>query len=176
MVFDEETVYSFGRKPQYYRWTTPMEYMLYASPKEAQVEQLRAKRRGQSGQAQKRRAGLADAPPASVVAQWKQDVPMLVRAMVMAHETLFLAGPPDVIDEPKTLKTIQTPETQQLLARQAAALDGSEGAILWAVAKADGQKLAEHKLDALPVFDGMIAAGDRIYCATTDGDILALGE
>ena len=31
MVFDQDTVYSFGRKPQYYRWTTPMEYVLYAS-------------------------------------------------------------------------------------------------------------------------------------------------
>jgi len=39
-----------------------------------------------------------------------------------------------------------------------------------------GAKLAEQKLDAMPVFDGLIAAGDRIYYATTDGRIIALGE
>ncbi len=31
MSFDDETVYAFGRKPQFYKWTTPIEHELYAA-------------------------------------------------------------------------------------------------------------------------------------------------
>jgi len=183
MVFDDDTIYSFGRKPQYYRWTTPMEYMLYAAPKQSKVVQVGSAKRRQNTQAnqktqtkKKKGAGLSSMPPTTVQAEWNEDVPILVRAMVLAGKTLFLAGPPDLIDEPKTLATFETPETQQLLARQAAALEGSEGAVLRTVSATDGKTLAERKLDAAPVFDGMIAAGQRIYYATTDGQIIALGS
>jgi len=33
MVFDDEQIYGFGRKPQYYRWTTPIEHHLFAANK-----------------------------------------------------------------------------------------------------------------------------------------------
>lgn len=114
-------------------------------------------------------------PANTIQTGWKQDIPVLVRAMVLAGETLFLAGPADLIDEHKTLAAFDTPATQELLARQAAVLEGSEGASLWAVSTSGGKKLAEQKLDSLPVFDGMVAAGDRIYYATTDGRVIALG-
>jgi len=173
MVFDGQTVYSFGRKPQYYRWTTPMEYMLYAAPKQPELVRIGGDGKGRAGQP-KKRPGLGSTPPGTIETRWKQDVPILVRAMVLAGKTLFLAGPPDLIDEPKTLSTFDTPQTQKLLARQAAAIEGSEGAVLRAVSAADGKKLAEQKLEAMPVFDGMIAAGDRVYYASTDGRIVAL--
>lgn len=123
----------------------------------------------------KKRAGLSGMPANTIQTGWKQDIPVLVRAMVLAGETLFLAGPADLIDEHKTLAAFDTPATQELLARQAAVLEGSEGASLWAVSTSGGKKLAEQKLDSLPVFDGMVAAGDRIYYATTDGRVIALG-
>ena len=31
LVFDEKNVYGFGRKPQYYRWTTPIEHQLFSA-------------------------------------------------------------------------------------------------------------------------------------------------
>ena len=31
LVFDDENVYGFGRKPQYYRWTTPIEHQLFSA-------------------------------------------------------------------------------------------------------------------------------------------------
>jgi hypothetical protein len=34
--------------------------------------------------------------------------------------------------------------------------------------------LAGMKLEAVPVFDGMIAAGGRLFLATTDGRVLCL--
>ena len=33
LVFDDSTVYGFGRKPRYYRWTTPIEHQLFAADK-----------------------------------------------------------------------------------------------------------------------------------------------
>ncbi len=35
LVFDDDTVYGYGRKPKYYRWTTPIEHHLWAADKEA---------------------------------------------------------------------------------------------------------------------------------------------
>jgi hypothetical protein len=166
MVFDEKRVYSFGRKPEFYRWTTPMEYMLYASDRQPQV--LRTAKN-------KKRSGLGATPPTAIRTEWKRDVPILVRAMVLAGEILYLAGPPDILDERKTLKTLDTPETQKLFTRQVSVFEGNEGAVLWAVSKS-GNKLSEQQLDGLPVFDGMIAAGNRLYFATTDGRVICLGQ
>jgi len=149
LVFDETTVYGYGRKPQYYRWTTPMEYQLFATAK--QPEQLRL------GTAQQARRGASRQPNRGIALDWTQEVPVLVRAMVLADETLFLAGPPDVVDEVESLRTFDQADTQLLLARQAAVYEGSEGAVLWAVST-DGTKLAEQKLDSVPVHDGMAAA------------------
>ena len=33
MAFDEEYIYSFGRKPEYYKWTTPIEHQLFSVDK-----------------------------------------------------------------------------------------------------------------------------------------------
>jgi len=101
-------------------------------------------------------------------------VPLLTRAMVLTPNALFVAGPPDLIDEQQTQKTLTDDATQRLLAQQAAALEGAEGALLWAVSPTDGKKLAEQRLTALPVFDGLIAAGNRLYFATTDGRVIAM--
>jgi hypothetical protein len=85
-------------------------------------------------------------------------VPVRIRAMVLAGERLFVAGPPDEVppDDPM------------------AAFDGRRGAVLRVHAAADGKLLAEHKLDAPPVFDGLIAAGGRLYVATEDGAVSCL--
>jgi outer membrane protein assembly factor BamB len=173
MVVNGDTVYSFGRKPEFYRWTTPMEYMLYAATKQPEVERIDD---GRGANAKKKKSGLSQKPQNQVRALWRRDVPVLVRAMVLAGKTLFLAGPPDLIDEPKTLATFDAPATQELLAKQAAALEGEQGAVLWAVSSSDGKKLSEKPLQELPVFDGMIAAGNRIYYASTNGNLIALGE
>jgi hypothetical protein len=106
---------------------------------------------------------------------WTQSTDVGVRAMVLADKTLFVAGPPDLIDETKTLASFDQAGTQKLLARQAAALKGAEGAALWAVSTVDGRKLTELKLDAVPVFDGLSAAGGKLYMATIDGKIICLG-
>ena len=103
---------------------------------------------------------------------WTKDVPLFVRAMVLAGETLFVAGPPDVIDEQQVFRQIDNLKVRQSLADQDAALDGKKGALLLAVSAADGKKLAQYNIDSPPVFDGMAGAGGRLYMATANGELL----
>jgi len=91
---------------------------------------------------------------------WFRWIPVRVRAMVAANNALFVAGPPDVVDPDDPM----------------AAFEGRAGAVLWAVSKEDGKKLAEYKLDSPPVFDGLIAASGRLFLCTTDGHVICLGE
>jgi len=104
---------------------------------------------------------------------WLDEEPSLhVRAMVLANKTLFIAGPPDVVDEEEAF---YNPNDENVLARldkQSAALEGQNGALLLVVSASDGEKLAEYKLDSPPVFDGMAAANGRLYLATKNGKIL----
>jgi outer membrane protein assembly factor BamB len=170
LVFNDTTVYGYGRKPKYYRWTTPMEYQLFATAKRPKGIDG-ASQQGPSSREQRRRG---QAKASDVIFDWTQDVPVLVRAMVLANKTLFIAGPPDLLDEERSLQTFDQAATQKQLARQADALEGAEGAWLWAVSAADGTKLTEHKLESVPVFDGMVAAAGRLYMATSNGKVVCL--
>jgi len=103
---------------------------------------------------------------------WSVEVPILVRAMVKAGDVVFVAGPPDIVDEEQWRKLLaQKPE---VFARQAELFAGKEGSLLLAVSAHDGRKVAEMKLDFLPVFDGLVAAGGSLYLATTDGKVVRL--
>ncbi len=92
--------------------------------------------------------------------RWSQFVPVRVRGLVLAGKKLFFAGTPDVIPPDDPL----------------AAIEGRRGAVLWAVSAKDGAKLAERKLPAPPIYDGLIAAGGRLLVSTTDGRLICLGE
>ena len=89
-------------------------------------------------------------------ALWQKRVGIRITAMVRAGGTLFVAGSPDVVD----------PEDPH------AAWEGRKGGVLAAFAAGDGEKLAECKLPSPPVWDGMAAAGGRLYVATIDGKVL----
>jgi len=163
LVFDDSKIYGFGRKPKYYRWTTPIEHHLFAADRTPPARsQSPDERPGESKYL--------------VTHHWTKDLPLFARAMVLADETLFIAGPPDVIDEDQAFKQIHAPETKARLADQVAAYEGKKGALLCAVSATNGEKLAELELDAPPVFDGMAAAAGRLYLATTDGEVLCLAE
>jgi outer membrane protein assembly factor BamB len=92
---------------------------------------------------------------------WTVHIPVRVRAMVLAGDKLFVAGPPDVIPDDDPL----------------AAFEGRKGAELWAISATTGRKLAElPRLKAPPVYDGLIAAGACLYLSTIDGRIHCFGE
>lgn len=173
LVFDENTVYGYGRLWQYYRWTTPLEFHLFRASKQAEVVQAGTERRPvrRGGQ----RVGTRTAPFNRFEWNWSDDTSVQVNSMVLTENALFVAGPPDVEDEEQSAKALDDPETEKKLAEQSAALEGRRGAFLAAVSPTDGQKLAAYRLDSMPVFDGMIAANRRLYLSTTDGKVLCLG-
>ena len=74
--------------------------------------------------------------------------------------SIFVAGSPDVVD----------PEDPH------GAWEGRKGGILAAFAVGDGRKLAEYKLPAPPVWDGMAAAGNRLFISTMDGYVVCMGK
>ena len=53
---------------------------------------------------------------------------------------------------------------------------GIVAGVLWAVSAEDGSKIQEMKLDVLPVFDGMIAAGGRLLMSTVDGKVVCFAS
>ncbi|MHC4251314.1 MAG: outer membrane protein assembly factor BamB family protein [Planctomycetota bacterium] len=90
---------------------------------------------------------------------WMERVPVRVRAMVMARDRLFIAGPPDVIDPKDPL----------------GAFEGRKGGLLYAIDSATGKKIAEHALHSPPVFNGAAAANGRLYIAHEDGSVSCFG-
>ncbi len=89
--------------------------------------------------------------------------------MVLADKTLFVAGPPDVLDEEAAVARRFDDDVQKQLKAQDAALAGGSGALLWSVSAKDGERIAQLKLDSTPVWDGMAAARGQLLLATTDG-------
>jgi hypothetical protein len=103
---------------------------------------------------------------------WTMDLPLLARSLCRAGDTLFLAGPPDLIDEEQVFEQIDDPEIMRSLVEQTAAINGKRGAVLLAVSSDDGKEVASLDLAESPIFDGMIAANEKLYMATMDGSVL----
>jgi hypothetical protein len=96
--------------------------------------------------------------------------------MALVDRTLFLVGPPDVVDEAESLRSFASRTNQAQLAEQSELLDGKSGALLWVASADDGTKLAEYKLDSLSVFDGLAVASGRLYLAMTNGGVVCFAE
>jgi len=91
-------------------------------------------------------------PATKVEYHWSEALPFYVRGMLLAGDTLFVAGPNDVAElvEEKP--------------------DGNVW--LWAVSAADGTKKAEYRLKASPVFDSLAAANDCLFFTTVDDRVV----
>jgi len=157
MAIGDTRVYGFGRQTQYFKWTTPLEYHLFSAEKYPQSE--------------------------SIEYHWTDEsVPLLVHAMVLADKTLFIAGPPDVVDEEQAFDywamdpsdPDYDPDIPAKLAEQDAAFEGQRGALLWAVSTSDGNKMTEYNLESPPVWDGMAAANGRLYLVLKNGIVRCL--
>jgi hypothetical protein len=92
-------------------------------------------------------------PPA-----WSDWVPIRIRAMTLAGECLFVAGPPDTLKEDDPM----------------ASFEGRMGGLIRVYDPRTGKSTREYKLAAPPVFDGMIAAGGNLLIATTDGHVVCM--
>jgi len=110
--------------------------------------------------------------------KWANDVPIYVRAMVLAGNKLFIAGPLDMIDEEATFKQLaeKDEDVQQLLADQDNALEGKVSGLLLAINCDSG--LVEHQMElgTLPAWDGMAGANGKLYLSTIDGRLMCFGK
>jgi hypothetical protein len=109
---------------------------------------------------------------------WNRDVPVMARSLVLANDRLFVAGPPDVMNEEETFQRLidRDPRVKKLLKEQDEALDGKQGAKLLVISVQEGSTLAEYELPSLPSWDGMAAAGGQLYIVTEDGTIICMKE
>jgi len=98
--------------------------------------------------------------------------------MALAGKTIFIAGPPDQVDEEYAFERMaaKDPAITEVLAEQDAALDGQRGAKLWSVSTETGGSSAELDLKSPPVWDGLAVARGRLYAATVDGKVLCFGK
>jgi len=99
-------------------------------------------------------------PRSAAMERWRANIPLTGKAMALAGDVLFVAGTPVAFPEGDLAK----------------AYEGRMGGVLWAASAATGEKLAEYKLDAAPVWDSMAVAGNRLYIATQDGKLRCFGE
>jgi outer membrane protein assembly factor BamB len=172
LVFDDERVYGYGRLWKYYRWTTPLEFHLFAAKKQPEIVNAGSERKAirKGG----KRVGSRKRSITRFIPDWSDDISVQVNSMVLTDNALFAAGPPDVVNEEESVKTLLEAETQKKLTDQSAAFEGKRGALLIAVSREDGKKLAAYRLDFVPRFDGLIAANGRLYISTLGGEVLCL--
>jgi outer membrane protein assembly factor BamB len=176
LVFNDKRAYGYGRKPTYFRWTTQLEYRLFAMDKVPTIAKGAQLAPGEFGPKDpwpknKKPHWRSAAPTSAAITHWSAEIPILVKAMTLAGKTLYVAGPADIIDEEKAFTNFASPKTRRKLAEQASILDGAQGAVLRSVSTVDGKTITELKLDALPVFDGMAAANSSLYLSMKDGTV-----
>jgi len=172
MTFDDTRVYAFRSDPLGNMLHPRTTYTLYAADKDPAPAEPQPKKAGRAGRA---RAGRST----GFKQHWQVETPgLLVNAMVLAKERLFIAGPPDLADETKMLGYL--PGSDDDINRQLKAQDeawhGKRGGLLWAVSRENGRTLVECKLDSIPVFDGMAAAQGRLFLSLANGHVACFGE
>lgn len=136
--------------------------------------------RKKNANAQAKAAGNAPANPTNnslIKPKWTSDIPVYARAMVLAGDELFVAGPLDMIDEEETFKklTAKDAEVQQLLTAQDDALNGGVGGLLLSVNCATGEIDQRLELGTLPTWDGMAGARGSLFLTTVDGRVMCYG-
>ena len=170
LAADETSIYGFGRVPLKVGGT-PNSYHLFACSKEPEVIHPSPKR-------PPRRMGRSvygDVYATKLAYRWSEGIPFLARAMVVADQTFFVAGPPELVAEPDVYGQYGDPEIQARMKEHVDAFEGRKGGMLMAVSKVDGTRLAAYRLDSVPVFDGMAAADGKLFMATLDGKVLCFG-
>jgi len=95
--------------------------------------------------------------PGETKERWAKRLPIVVRAMIAAGNTILAAGPSET--------AWRAPKDTS----------GEEGATLMAIATADGAELSRVQMPAAPVLDGIAAAGGRVFVSLENGQLLCLG-
>ncbi|MBC8868826.1 MAG: PQQ-binding-like beta-propeller repeat protein [Planctomycetes bacterium] len=167
MVRDGDDLFAYGRTNYFNDFTSAPKLGRYREQGLYQLYAASIQPRQQS-QPPKPKAKRAKKGPA-VRYTWTASVPVYVRAMVLAENALFVAGPKHILKD-------ETADDPQTLAAQTAWFKGKKGAEIHAVSPESGEILASTKLASPPVFDGMIAADGNLYVSTIANKLTCLGQ
>ncbi len=167
LSYDDDLVFGFGRS-EYVggntgQWRGGEHYRLFSLDRHGTIPAIPPK-----NPKNRRDKGT----PAILKFDWSKQLPLLVKSLVVTGETVFVAGPPDVVEtEEKTGDgALELNNPQEVLD----AWNGKKGGMLWAVSRQDGSKLADVALESPPVFDGMAAASGSLFLSTVDGHVVCL--
>ena len=155
MAFDSEVTYGVKMYNTRRGWSPRFDpatngCLLYAAPT--------AEWKG-AGKPAKRKSFEEFYPGMNTKYTWSRSVPIAIRAMVVGRNLVFVAGPPDVVDENDPLGS----------------LEGRKGGIIKAFSRTDGKAVLHLALASPPVFDGMAAAAGRLYVSCADGSVVSMG-
>jgi hypothetical protein len=187
MCIDEENAYSYGRDLELLCNTSVSEYRLFSAGKRPRRKVGIPKLEGTWIKGKYpidnplaahsvNWKQLAQQPKGKLSAldyNWIQEEPeILAKAMVLANDRIFIAGPRDVVDEKEFWGRSNEKIFQEKMAAQAEWFKGKHGGIMQVFSKKGGRKLAEKKVAYLPAFDGLVAANGKLYMVTECGSIV----
>jgi hypothetical protein len=95
---------------------------------------------------------------------WSSDCDLHVRAMALADDKVLVAGTSDILSSDSM--------TRERIAQQASLLEGDSEQYFRIHSKQDGRQLAEYRLAAKPVFDGMAVAHGCVFIATEANELV----
>jgi len=178
LSYDETSIFGYGRDKYVGgntgQWRGGEKYQLFACdrPGAGKAPAKAAATPAPAPPKKKAKRPKKPAPPAKKN-RWAVQVPFYVRAMVVAGDTMFIAGPPELTKtEGAGEKALHLKDAEEAMA----AWQGRKGGHLWAVSAKDGEALAKYELDSMPVFDGMAAAAGRLYLTVQDGSVICFGK
>ena len=185
LVFSADTVFGFGREPAFQINSTSYQYRFFAAARFPSPEDYgkaiavvteKGKPKGFHSD-WKLREGYPRSELSAAEYRWSVERPPIeAHALVLAGEALVAAGPPALVDQTWAFFNLDDPKAKAALQAHADGLAGKKGGALWVLSARDGKKQAEVALASPPVFDGMAAAGGRLYVTTLDGKMVCVGE
>ncbi|UCF16464.1 MAG: PQQ-binding-like beta-propeller repeat protein [Phycisphaerales bacterium] len=182
LVFEGDRVYGFGRETGLFVWSHVLENHLFCSEIQADadaIERVRQWSEKAGRQARFNRSLTRNTPLESRHApklNWSiKQPPLHARAMVLAGDTLFVAGPPDVLNEDDAFNQPFNPQVVANIAEQDAAYEGKRGALLLGITAEQASQSFKLELPAPPVWDGMAAAEGKLFVCGVDGHVTCLG-
>jgi hypothetical protein len=115
-----------------------------------------------------------------VVRNWQADVPVCVEGLVLTGNTLFMSGSPRIersrVLERLARQNVDRYDADPIFRDAQDTITGAKGGVLYAVCKDDGRELMQIDLPSIPVFDGLIAADERLYISMRDGSVICLSS
>ena len=175
LVHDGDNVYGYGRKQNFLKWISTIEYQLFSAPR----DQTRGPEQMETALKSKKRNTMDQSYHVNM--NWTGDISLQLRAMAGAGKHLIMAGPPDVLDEsglekPELFDFLKDEQAVKKIEAQQQSEDGKLGSFLVVVDPKSGDMLAKRHLESAPVFDGLSVARGRIFMSTLDGKISCFGN